>query len=682
MGQSRPIRPRTPGSSHAPARLESWKEIAAHLNRTPRTVQRWEAEEGLPVHRLHHNKGDTVYALTEELDAWWERRQQTADEDPRSPPLPAPPREETEPSPQPSRWTRIAVLAAMALVLTAAGWLWRGRSQPETPLQPVPLTTLPGMELSPSQSPDGTQVAYSWNGQNQDNFDIYVQVVGSGQPHRLTTDPARDTSPAWSPDGTQIAFIRSIDGGGSALMLIPALGGPATLWTELSTPALDHNLTTRKMAWHPDGKHLVVAEPRALLLLSTDNRGEKRRLPVPASETFDSDAALCPDGRTLVFSWNSSLFRISLDDNLAAQGEPVLLTEDGKDPVCTPDSRDIVFIRGDNGVNIGGIGGLFRMPASGAGPPRLLASLAGENTELAIARDGSRLIYSERTRDRNIWSTVLSGPEAGQRQMSRVSSTLNEFSPQFSPNGSRVAFQSNRSGYWEIWVCDSDGSDCRPLTDGVGRQTGTPRWSPDGRRIAFDSLEEGEDRNIFIVDADGGNLRRLTSHPRDDRLPSWSRDGKWIYFCSRRTGDPEVWKLPAEEGAVPGVPIRVTRNGGSYPFESPDGKFLYYTKGAGLRPPTTLWRMPVDGGEETQVIDAIATGNSYAVVDDGIYYLDSLEPGSSIKFLRLATGEITTIATIDAPTYLGCAVSPNRQTLLYTQYDTAGSDLMLIDNFR
>jgi predicted esterase len=123
MGRLHPFRPRPSGSPGIPARLESWKEIATYLKRAPRTVQRWEAEEGLPVHRLHHAKGDSVFALTEELDAWVEGRPQLVQED-RSTPAVVPPSRDQRMKRRFLR--RLAVAAGVAAIAISAAWsLWR-----------------------------------------------------------------------------------------------------------------------------------------------------------------------------------------------------------------------------------------------------------------------------------------------------------------------------------------------------------------------------------------------------------------------------------------------------------------------------------------------------------------------------------------------------------------------------
>ncbi len=209
-----------------------------------------------------------------------------------------------------------------------------------------------------------------------------------------------------------------------------------------------------------------------------------------------------------------------------------------------------------------------------------------------------------------------------------------------------------------------------------GRVCGNARWSPDGQRIAFDSNLEGN-FDIYVIRASGGKPIRLTTDSADDDGPSWSRDGKWIYFASKRTGRWEVWKVPAGGGKA----VQVTRNGGETAFESPDGKSIYYTKGVLIQ--RALWKMPVSGGEESQVLPSVVW-RAFSLVNEGIYFIP--EPGadgkSSIQFLSFATGKVKTVAPMSAPPFEGLSVSPDGRSLLFSQIDEAGSDLMLVENFR
>jgi Tol biopolymer transport system component len=271
----------------------------------------------------------------------------------------------------------------------------------------------------------------------------------------------------------------------------------------------------------------------------------------------------------------------------------------------------------------------------------------------------------------------LSGPGVASSSPSQfIASTNHDAAAQYSPDGRRIAFESNRTGAAGIWISDADGSNAAELFLQPGTMGGTPRWSPDGQRIAFDYTAEGN-TNIFVTRSSGGGKPiRLTTNSAYDAAPSWSRDGKWVYFISKRTGRDEVWKVSAGSGeAVP-----VTRNGGGTAFESPDGKSIYYTKGdlSG-----SLWKMPASGGEERQVLPSVHQ-RAFSVVSNGIYFIP--EPGadrkSSIQFLGFATGKVKTVAPISGPPSEGLSVSPDGQFLLFSQYDELGSDLMLVENFR
>jgi Tol biopolymer transport system component len=255
-----------------------------------------------------------------------------------------------------------------------------------------------------------------------------------------------------------------------------------------------------------------------------------------------------------------------------------------------------------------------------------------------------------------------------------IASTRSDAGAQYSPDGKRIAFESNRSGVQGIWVSDADGSNVEELfSSGAG--CGTPHWSPDGQRIAFDSIAEGN-TNIVVIRSSGGKPIQLTTNSAYEIAPSWSRDGKWVYFASNRTGRLETWRAPAGGGRD----VQVTRNGGGPAFESPDGKSVYYTKGDYS---ARLWKMPVSGGEESQVLSSVVY-RAFCVVNEGIYFIP--EPGaerkSSIQFLSFATGKVTTVALMSGPPSEGLSISPDGRSLLFSQVDEEGSDLMLVENFR
>jgi Tol biopolymer transport system component len=276
--------------------------------------------------------------------------------------------------------------------------------------------------------------------------------------------------------------------------------------------------------------------------------------------------------------------------------------------------------------------------------------------------------------DTNIWRVEV--PSSGVKRAEAVkvfSSTFVDNEPAYSPDGRQIAFMSGRSGSWEIWVADSDGSNPEKLTSFEGPVATHPRWSPDGQRIAFYGDASGN-RDIYVIRKDGSELKRLTSDPSSDTNPGWSADSKWVYFLSRRRNRGEIWKVPADGGeavSVPGV------HGGSA-MESPDGKFLYYSRDYGV------WRIPTSGGAEAQVIDSLHTAGGWVAVNEGVYFISKPDEKSVsyIRFKDVTSGSVRTIAPIEHQVWYGFTVSPDRRSFLYSQADNYGSDLMLVENFR
>jgi Tol biopolymer transport system component/predicted Ser/Thr protein kinase len=587
----------------------------------------------------------------------------------------------TPPVVRPARRPWVWAGAAMAVVAIAiVGWLFRGGpGKPQAAPEVVPLTSYAGSERSPSFSPDGNQVAFSWNGEKEDNTDIYVKLIGSPTPLRLTTDPADDVRPVFSPDGRSIGFFR-LSKERSVFIVIPSIGGPERIVADL--PA-----NVRSFAWLPDGKWVVTD---GLALLSTES-GETRSLTSPPTKlsfatqtTRDPvlrsgfDPAVSPDGRTVAFSRSSGgsweIYLLDLDEDLKPKGEPRQLTflkRNSNSPTWTPNGREIIFTSG-----LLFSPGLWRVSTSGSGEAEQLQFTGGGASQPAISRSGNRLAYQRELFDPNIWRLLLSGSGVATNPPARfIASTRWDLSPQYSPDGKQIAFDSNRSGAYGIWLSNAEGSNVMELFSRAGASCGSPRWSPDGQRVAFDSTAEGS-FDIYVMRASGGKPSRLTTDSATDMVPSWSRDGNWVYFSSDRSGRAEVWKAPGGGGEA----IQVTRNGGWGAFESPDGKFVYYTK---QDPSSALWKMPLSGGEESQVLPSVPW-RAFSLVNEGIYFIP--KPGAdgkqSIQFLNFATGKVKTVVPIPGQSYYGFNVSPDGGSILYTQIDERSRDLMLVENFR
>ncbi len=589
-----------------------------------------------------------------------------------------------------SPWLLVGT-AATVVAVVMAGWFWQRRERavaPEAALSALPITSYSGQEEGPTFSPDGRQVAFSWNGADGNNFDIYVKRVESGQPLRLTKDPAMDTDPAWSPDGSFIAFRRILSSGKVAVLLVPPLGGPARTAGEILSPSFSTGL-----AWHPDGEHLCVVaresrgERYGLFLLSTGS-GEMRRLTSPSLEwdRGEEGPSFSPDGRTIVFTrhagrFNAELFRLALSEDLTPVGEPERLTFESltiSDPTWTPDGSEIMFSMGANTTP-----SLYRMRPSPSDRPSRLPLVGEGGVHPAISAPARRLAYTRVEFDADIWRIEIGGPDGKTaRSESLIHSSRWDSSPRYSPDGQRIAFRSDRSGNAEIWVCDSDGANAVQVTSFGGPHAGGPNWSPDGKWIVFVGRPEGQ-QDLYVISSEGGRPRRLTSSYALDANPDWSHDGQWIYFRSNRTGTNQVWKIPAEGGEA----VRVTHETasqriGTLLLESPDGRFVYYAR-IGERG-LSVWRVPVSGGEESQILDSISSRSHFFPSDRGVYYVAPADPedGFPVRFLDLASGKIREITTL--PNNPGWAISPSPdgKFLLYTRTEQAGSDLMLVENFQ
>ena len=573
---------------------------------------------------------------------------------------------------------------ALALLFVGLGW-WRdytARLESSVPPRIYPFTSFPGNEEQPAFSPDGSKIAFVWDGEDSRNPDIYVRALSGGDLLRLTTDNAEDLSPAWSPDGQRIAFVRRTRGE-AALYVTPALASAETKVADLYPNRLE--TVGRHLDWSPDGRFLAAVnkhspnEPFSIYLISLADGTERRLTNPPTGTVGDSDPAFSPDGKNISFirapsSGVTDVFVIPV-----AGGQERRLTSDNRwivSQTWTPDGRTIVFSSNrTGGQNLWKIGAIGRR---GSAVPERMAGIGENASGPSFSRKGQRMVYAQFSEDTNVWQLTL-GPGHSARELSSlIASTQYDSSPQYSPDGRKVAIRSSRSGNHEIWVADSDGKNPFQLTNFGGPLTGTPRWSPDGLWVAFDSRPEGQP-DIFVIASEGGAPRRLTYEVSEDVVPSWSRDGRWVYFASNRGGSWQVWKTPFNGGQK----IQVTREGGFAAFESPDGKYLYYAKGRSL---PGLWRVPLQGGEEKPIIPDLKPGywGYWAVARDGIYFADG-PPGTAqpgIYFLDFASGNRSLVSPVKKPFAVAdsaFALSPDERRILYTQIDQSGSDVIIAD---
>jgi Tol biopolymer transport system component len=489
--------------------------------------------------------------------------------------------------------------------------------------------------------------------------DIYVKAPGPGtKPLRITEDPAPEVFPTWSPDGRQIAFARVSANDTAAIYTIPALGGQERKLVDVTGPTgAICCYFVAVLHWAPDGEWIAFAERASadasarIMQLSLATL-EKRPLTSPPPHALgDLWPQISPDGRLLAFVRSGAL---SGNQDVWVQsvsgGEARRLTF-GKYPHAaalswTSDGSEIVFSIYPRMARVPLQGGAVQ-PVVGVGEGAIGASIRG-----------NRMVYQQREGAKWVMDTWrLSHPGASRSTETPHKLLASGANAAYSPDGRKIAFQSAQSGVANIWLSNADGSQAVQLTTSTSA-SGTPRWSPDGQRLVFDSLE-AENWDLYVVGAEGGTPRRLTQEPSEDTGGTWSRQ-PLIYFHSVRTGRSDL--------AEGGTAVQVTRSGGVYAVESEDGRDLYYSKDV----TSGIWRMPLSGGEESEVLKGPVGWYDWALTRRGLYYATGRQvapgrPEFEIHYLDFSSGRTALLYRNDAERlgHGSLTVSPDEKWILF-----------------
>jgi len=560
------------------------------------------------------------------------------------------------------RWWHAAVLALVLGVIVIGSLLRTAGNKAVESWRFRPLT-YSGRAYSPALSPDGKQVTFVWTGDPPNGFDLYVQLVGGGNPLHLKDTQPRGR-PAWSPDGSQIAFQRA-DG----LYVIPALGG-----TPRRIAALGNVNNTANVTWAPSGSFFIIDGRGPGLMTIGGEGGESRALTKPEN-AGDANPAIAPDGSAVAFvrytsTFNASLMVLPLSKEGAPAGQPRSITRTAssiKAVTWTNDGKEILFENAPGGGNAA----IWRISKNGGEPIRLNvpSMLAGDPT---TAAQTGRMVFVSGYYETTIFKLPIRDDKGGAPQPI-VEALGDHRDLSVSPDGLHVAFVSTRTGSKEIWIANADGSNQTQLTFVNGESLGSPRWSPDATRIAFDGYASGSS-DIYVVAIQGGKPIRLTNDPGNEIRPSWSHDGKWIYFGWDRGGTQQIWKMPDTGGD----PVQVTRTGGQEAFETPDGQWLY------VADPPRLYRIRPDGTDESLVRSGVFP-SFFNVGRRDVFVFDA----GAGQLLRAPFG-VTTFQPVflfndaDRPTCLGpCIGVPNDESYaIYRRVTRSMTSLTLIDNFR
>jgi Tol biopolymer transport system component/DNA-binding winged helix-turn-helix (wHTH) protein len=581
------------------------------------------------------------------------------------------------PSRRTIKWWLWAGSAGLLLLVALGAFRRLHLSGSTDSLRIVPFTSYPGFEFAPTFSPDGNQIAFSWTGEEpSEGFDLYVKVVGTETPVPLTHNPSTFLIPAWSPDGRFIAFSRLKRGSpaDSGIFVIPSVGGTEIKLADLNT---QKHMFEGGIAWGPDSQSLIYTDSAdgefasRLALVNIQTR-ERRTLARPGPRcTGMGLAQFSPDGRALASACviTFGLGELYVQPWPTGQPRRILAAKgDFEGVTWSEDGRSLIYALGRN---------LWRIQARGGTPERLWFG-QGALTP-SVARTGSRMAFTHAEKSIDLWKVPMGEAARNTAPARLVPSNLAQQNPRYSPDGSKIAFESTRSGNPEVWVCDADGSHLVQLTSFGGPLTGTPNWSPDGKQIVFDSRASGRPE-LYIIDAQGGKPRLFPTNPGGGSIPYWSHDGQWIYYSSEDpSGASQLFKIRVDGGKA----LRLTSESGFISQESVDGKRLYYSR---LSESTELWSVSTEGGDERRV-EGLPTfaWPAWDVTPTGIYYFDSIQPDSTVLFYDFRTKRSTKAVKLvgsPAPFVMGLSVAPDGSNLLYSREDRAIADIELVEGFR
>lgn len=374
------------------------------------------------------------------------------------------------------------------------------------PLQHKAITSRPGREQSPSLSPDGAMVAYVETLEGKDNRAIMVQTTELVSPRQLTypDDDSTDELPVWSHDGRRLAFVRVTEPDGCQIMLVAASGG------EPRKAGDCHGDSFFRYDWTPDDSGLLMGgtknldDNRAPLRLLDLSTGQWQALQYSISDgDIDINPHYSPDGKSLVFRRALSLSDLWMMP--AAGGTPKRLTHlrgDIRGWDWLPDGSGLVF------TLIGSEDWLYRydmrtaaVTPLGVAVPATMPDVAARSPVIVFEIDQQRTGIFRYDIDAD------GGPIARSEQL--FASSGGDLLPGISPDGSKLAFVSDRATQVQLWIGDVDRPESlRPVEGLMPVTRHLPVWSADGSRLLVIAVVEGR-QELREVEVGSGVSRRL-----------------------------------------------------------------------------------------------------------------------------------------------------------------------------
>jgi Tol biopolymer transport system component len=548
-------------------------------------------------------------------------------------------------------WLGIGGLLVGAAALTWA--LWSSGSEPTVSDAPpgvtlTQLTTSPALDFGGTISDDGDWFAFTR--QSNGEHTIHLQAVGSRNAIPIAAGGA---SPAFSADGEHIAFSEP-----PQLTSNTAMGGGISIMGRTGDDSRRLTPSGYNPAWSPDGTRIVYADEFVSSRpYSRLNDSKLHIVTVDTGEIVSLDSlrdAVQP-------AWSPNGHRVAYWAILNGQRDLWTVRPDGSDerrltddvhvdysPVWSPDGSWVYYAS-----TRGGSMAIWRMAVDEeSGDPRgdpqqITSGGLGDPGMLSFSADGAHLLYTV-TLTRG--SVVAADFDAGRLAISGepepvVEGTRRLVQPDVSPDGSRIAYRTEGARQ-DIFVVRTDGTDERQVTDDDAKDW-APRWSPDGERLAFYSNASG-DYELWLASPDGTDRRRLTNSPDEaPQIPVWSPDGDRIAtFLSDSDNDAFIFEPGPEPVALLELPPLPRVDAGTGQFQPhawhPDGNLLVGSvdPAAGADAAPTVWLHDLSAG----TYELLAEGSQPRFMGDGRRVLHRTPDQQAFRVIDIVTRESFDVA--------------------------------------
>jgi Tol biopolymer transport system component len=655
-------------------RLDSWKEIAAYLNRDVSTAQRWERREGMPVHRHLHDKRGSVYALSTELDAWMlGRNDRNGEENPGNNTATDIQQGFRQPPSVFSRWVVLVAVVVFLLALIVGRWLQRKEAFWRNPIASAPFHTLADFDRiqgAAAISRDGQFVAFLSDRDGQ--TDIWVTQVGSGQFHNLTRGSVRSLlNPSvrtlgFSPDGSLVTFWTSLPSGSAksiGVWAIPTLGGEAKPF--LDGAEYDFSADGSRLAYH-------TASSGDPLFVSDANRASERSL-FSATAGFHCHFPLfSQDGKYVYFVMGDLPNQWDIWRILTAGGSPERITSLSSRilyPVLL-NRHTLLYLASDSD---GGGPWLYSIDVNRRIPHRLTYGIE-KYTSLAATADGRRLVMTLALPKRSLWRMTLSdSSKQSPEPLAMPIPTGNGFFPRIGPD--YLLYVSSGGSNESIWKL-AGGTGTELWKGEEAHLLGSPAISTDGNEVAFSVQQKGKSV-LYVMKADGTNLRMVSDSLDLRGSPAWMPNGAGITIAANEHGTPHLYRISVDGKST--VPL--IQEYSTDPAWAPDGSFVIYS-GADVGTQFPVKAATLDGANRSQPHLAITRGSrNIAVLSGGrgFAYLNGEIQHKDLWLLDPETGKEHALTTL-SPNFnvSGFDISRDGREVVFERTEES-SQIVLLD---